>query len=271
MTFKINSEIVGALAAFLYGGDGPSHSALERVFVQSGYVGADPGQANANKQQRVLTTGREAIKRPTNSRQFMELMLDEIRQTGSFRPSVGAGEVTREQRVDHLRAALIHMGWGLSNDGRLESPNDVDLETGGREVLHEQLERLRRNLEDPAALIGGTKELLESISKFVLQENDRLPSGKLDFPAYFAQATELLRMRPADVDASTEGGKQVREIYQSAQRIAVKLNELRNLQGTGHGRTLPTGVTVETARFVVRIGTHVAELMLSTHDRTMGR
>lgn len=270
MTFKINSETVGALAAFFYGGDGPSHSALGRVFVQSGYADADPGQANANKQQRVLTTGREAIKRPTNSRKFLELMLDEIRQAGGFRESVGAVEPARKQRVEHLRAALIHMGWGLSDDGRLES-SAVDLETGGREVLHEQLERLRRNLEDPAALIGGTKELLESISKFVLQENGRLSSGNLDFPAYFAQATELLRMRPADVDASTEGGRQIREIYQSAQRIAIKLNELRNLQGTGHGRTLPTGVTVETARFVVRVGTHVAELMLSTHDRMMGR
>jgi hypothetical protein len=32
-------------------------------------------------------------------------------------------------------------------------------------------------------------------------------------------------------------------IHQSTWQIAEQVNTLRNLQGTGHGRTLPTGIT----------------------------
>ena len=60
-------------------------------------------------------------------------------------------------------------------------------------------------------------------------------------------------------------------IYQSAKTTALTINELRNLQGTGHGRTLPTGISTETGQYVIREATHVAELLLSTHDRQMGR
>ncbi|WEG10724.1 hypothetical protein PU630_15540 [Microbacterium horticulturae] len=60
-------------------------------------------------------------------------------------------------------------------------------------------------------------------------------------------------------------------MYQSAKTVALSVDGLRNLQGTGDGRTLPTGVTAEAARFVIREAVHVADLMLSTRDRQMGR
>mgnify|MGYP001739889580 CR=1 FL=1 len=82
---------------------------------------------------------------------------------------------------------------------------------------------------------------------------------------------EQLGLQPAVVDSSSAGAKQIRAIYQSAKTVTLTINELRNLQGTGHGRTLPTGVTVEAARYVIRETTHVAELMLTIHDRQMGR
>ena len=34
---------------------------------------------------------------------------------------------------------------------------------------------------------------------------------------------------------------------------------------------LPTGVSPETGRYVIREAAHVAELMLGTHDRQIGR
>lgn len=49
------------------------------------------------------------------------------------------------------------------------------------------------------------------------------------------------------------------------------INELRNDHGTGHGRTLPTGVSVDAARFMIRQATMVAEMLLAAHDRQMGR
>lgn len=270
MEMRLTNEIVNALGMFFFSGTGPSHATINRVFTTSGYGQADPGD-DSNKQNRVLQVGAEVIRRPSRARQFLELMFDALRAHGYFDSAINELEPDAPRKVSNLRSAIDHLGWRLSSDGRLEALGDIDLDTGGRAALFEQLERLKKSFDDPAAALGTAKDLLESICKFILKENGRLPDYDMNFPAYFSQATDLLKMSPKYVDASTEGGKQIREIHQSAHRIAIQLNELRNLQGTGHGRVLPTGVSQESARFVVRTGTHIAELLLATHERDMGR
>lgn len=133
------------------------------------------------------------------------------------------------------------------------------------------LARIQRNVDDPGALLGIAKDLLESTSKFVLEERGMLPNRRLDFDEGLHLALDQLALLPTSVDANRPGGKQLRAIYQSAKTTASTTNELRNLQGAGHGRTLPTGVSPETGRYVIREAAHVAELMLGTHDRQMGR
>lgn len=267
----VSSEVGAALGKFFFGGAGPSHSALTGVFGAAGYRDADPydpASSTPNKQQRVLTVFRAAERRPRNARRLVDELLAALRVEGCFSPG--------DPRIDlastaALRPALNHLGWDLTDDGRLQQQGDIDLATGGRAALDEQLARLRRNTDDPAMLLGGAKELLESIAKFVLEENGMLPDRKLEFPEALSLAFERLGLLPATVDMSMPGARQVRAIYQSARTIANSVNELRNLQGTGHGRTLPTGVTREAARFVIRESSHVAEMMLATHDRQMGR
>ena len=60
-------------------------------------------------------------------------------------------------------------------------------------------------------------------------------------------------------------------IVQSAWTIVEQVNVLRGLQGSGHGRTLPTGVTPEQALLVVREACSVAEFALASLDRQLGR
>ncbi|HEX3196909.1 MAG TPA: abortive infection family protein [Propionibacteriaceae bacterium] len=60
-------------------------------------------------------------------------------------------------------------------------------------------------------------------------------------------------------------------IHQSTWQIAEQVNTLRNLQGTGHGRTLPTGITEDLALLVVREACTVAECFLALLDKTHGR
>ncbi len=174
-------------------------------------------------------------------------------------------------KVALLGRSLRKLGWILDEDGYAAPAGRVDLETGGREALDEQLSRIQRNVDDPGSLLGTAKDLLESISKFVLEERGMLPPRRIDFDEGLHLALDQLGLLPTSVDASRPGGKQLRSIYQSAKTIATTANELRNLQGAGHGRTLPTGVSPETGRYVIREAAHVAELMLSTHDRQMGR
>src|SRR6266540_2359903 len=60
-------------------------------------------------------------------------------------------------------------------------------------------------------------------------------------------------------------------VLQSSWKIAEQINELRCIQGTGHGRTLPTGVTAEMALLMVREACSVADFALTTLDRLYGR
>ena len=268
MSGPLNDEVTRALAQFFFAGAGPSHSSLTQAFVGAGLSSHDPYDATTqapNKQQRVLAVCHAASKNAVRARDLTERILNALRIHGSF------DSTENSQDAANLRSALEHTGWGLTKDGRLEHMGRIDLETGGRAALDEQLQRLQRNVDDPAAVLGGAKELIESIAKFVLEEGGLPLDPRVPFPGLIDVSFERLGLLPAVVNDSVEGAKQIRDIYRSAKKTVIAVNELRNLQGTGHGRTLPTGVTVEAARYVIREATHVAELMLTTHDRQMGR
>lgn len=267
----LTDEVSASLGKFFFAGDGPSHATITRCFTACGLTDEDPYDAatgTPNKEQRVLALCRAARRRPGGvAARALDQLLTALRVDGVFDdPSVKVVE-----RVNTLKRALAVKGASLDVEGRLQHEHPLDLETGGRPALEEQLSRLRHNVEDPGILLGGAKELLESICKFVLEEQSMLPDRKMDFDELLALALDRLQLQPVAVDASQPGGKQLRAIYQSAKTTASTINELRNLQGTGHGRTLPTGISKETGRYVIREATHVAELLLSTHDRQMGR
>ncbi|NEE01512.1 abortive infection family protein [Phytoactinopolyspora halotolerans] len=264
----VSSEIAAALGKFFFAGAGPSHSTLTRAFLNTGYGQDDPYDEAAgapNKQQRVLAVVNAARRRPAGARRLVDELLTALRMEGCLEdPSL-----TSQRQA--LGRALSRAGWALDADGYMTTVGVINLETGGRSALDEQLARLQRNSEDPAALLGGAKDLLESISKFVLEERMMLPDRRLDFDEALHLALDQLGLLPKLVDTEVPGAKQLRAIYQSAKTTASTVNELRNLQGTGHGRTLPTGVNAEAGRYVIREAAHVAELMLAAHDRQMGR
>lgn len=154
--------------------------------------------------------------------------------------------------------------------GQLRAFVGADLDTGGRPALDEQLDRLRRSTADPALLIGTAKELLESVAKFVLEEVGLSVHDKMDFAQLWHLARERLGVLPQQVDPDVPGAAAVQAIHQSTWQIAEQVNQLRNLQGTGHGRTLPTGISEELTLLVVREAASVAEYMLRLLDRTRG-
>lgn len=266
----LNSEIAAALGRYFFTGTGPSHSTLTRVFTAAGYAADDPYHPETgtpNKEQRVLVVSAAATRRPEGATKLLSELLTALRVHGCF--DARADEFADETAF--LRRSLRKMSWVLDEEGYAAPTGRIDLETGGREALDEQLARIQRNVDDPGAILGIAKDLLESISKFVLEERGMLPNRRLDFDEGLHLALDQLALLPTSVDANRPGGKQLRAIYQSAKTTASTTNELRNLQGAGHGRTLPTGVSPETGRYVIREAAHVAELMLGTHDRQMGR
>ena len=84
-------------------------------------------------------------------------------------------------------------------------------------------------------------------------------------------ARDRLGVHPTQVVPNTAGSEQVRSILQASWTIAEQVNQLRNLQGTGHGRTLPTAMSPEMAMLVVREACSLAQFMLSSLDSVVGR
>ena len=267
----LSNEVASSLGAFFSCGSGPSHTAITNCFMACGLSDKDtynPDIGKPNKMGRVQLLCRTAREHSDEvAVKALDQLLMVLRDAGTFSRS----DEKTEEWVANLRRALWDQGVELDDEGRLHYEQPLDLETGGRQALDEQLARLRRNVEDPGALLGGAKELLESICKFVLEEQKSPPDQRLSFDQLLNTAMELLKLQPKEVDTSQPVGKQLRTIYGSAKSTALAINGLRNLQGTGHGRTLPTGISKETGRYVIREATHVAELLLSTHDRQMGR
>ncbi|MDQ0260489.1 hypothetical protein J2W20_002393 [Sinomonas atrocyanea] len=274
-TQPISQEIGAALGRFFYSGEGPSHSKLTRVFMAGGYGDDDPyvpaangRPASPNKEQRVLQVFGAAVRRPGGARALVEAMLTELRVHGSFSPT---SSKYNPEATTTAQRAFSRKGWHLDEDGLLQPIAGIDVTTGGRQALDEQLERLRRNSEDPGALLGTSKDLLEAVAKFVLKEMGMPLTGKESFNQLWYLARERLNLLPQNVDTNVPGHLSIRAVLQAAWGIADQVNELRKFQGTGHGRTLPTGVTRELALLIVREACSVAEFVLTSLDRQLGR
>lgn len=274
----VSPEVGAALGAFVAGGAGPRHAVLSRVFDGAGYGGAAPydrqnTDLQPNKEDRIRLTVAAAVRDPARSRDLIEGVLSEYRADGLFRPGADpAGDRGHQERVQALRSAFARIDWELSDEGELRPAGIGALKAVvGRPAIEDQLARLRRASDDPALLIGTAKEMLESTAKYVLEAYSVPYTTKTSFDELWFHARDRLGLHPKDVDATAPGGEQVREILQSSWKIASMVNEVRNIEGTGHGRTLPTAMSPEMALLVVREAVSVVELVLSTLDRHRGR
>ncbi len=264
----VSDEIAGALGLFFHGGVGLSRSALTGVFTRAGFGDVAEYRINdpssPNKETRVQLAVRAAVKRTGRARELVDGLLAALRVNGVF----SSTDPETKKTIDIARSAFRRAGWALSDDGTLSPIGVIDLQTGGRQSLEEQLDRLRRATEDPGQLLGSAKDLLEAVAKFVLQELGHEAPG--DFNQLWYLARERLGVHPSQVVGDSPGAAQVRKILGATWTIAEQVNELRNLQGTGHGRTLPTGVSADMALLVVREACSIAQLMLGALDRALG-
>lgn len=273
MNVPASQDIAAALASYFHGGSGPSHSKLTTAFLGAGLGDVAPapdgnGTTGPNKEQRVQRTVQAATRRPDSARRLVEGLLSALRVYGYFDPQHPNHDA---ERARILTRALMRQGWSLTGDGELSQVGRIDLATGGRAALDEQLGRLRQNVEDAGALLGTAKDLLESVAKFILEELSVPVNPKMSFDELWHHARDRLGIMPNQVAQDVPGSAAIREILDCAWRIARQVNALRGLQGAGHGRTLPTGVTPEQAILVVREACSIAEFALAALDRQLGR
>jgi hypothetical protein len=265
----ISADIAARFAQLYKGGIGrPTHPQLTSVFRRFGFGDVAPYDSVAgtpNKELRVRRVLEAVNRRPRYARELVEALLVDLRALGCF-----TSELVESEVLMRLQAAFFDQGFELTVQGELRTSGPADLSTGGRPALDEQLARLLRAEDDAALSLGSAKDLLEAVAKFVLSEVDWPHGEHDDFNKLWHFARERLGLLPQDA-AMGPAHSEVREILQASWTIASKVNELRNDHGTGHGRTLATGVTTEVAQMVVREACSVAELVLATLDRQIGR
>ena len=125
------------------------------------------------------------------------------------------------------------------------SPHDIHLVDLDDHKLGVDLSQLRVNIDrikngieiDPALTIGSSKELVESCCKAILVERGKSFSSKTDIPELVKMVAEELDLIPAKVPNSKKGSNSIRRVLGNLTNIVQGLAELRNLYGSGHGKS----------------------------------
>ena len=135
--------------------------------------------------------------------------------------------------------------------------------------LHRQLERLRTAVEDdPALAIGTAKELIETTCKTILHARTVAFDESAEVIELVKITRKELQLLPDDVPDSAKGADVMRRLLSNLGTIAQGLGELRNLYGTGHGKTgAAKGLSPRHARLAVGCAATLATFLLETHEQ----
>jgi hypothetical protein len=101
--------------------------------------------------------------------------------------------------------------------------------------LEAHVRRIRATIhDDPAQAIGSAKELLETVLRTILGEFGEHPAG--DMQELLKRVQRKLKLDPASA-GGRPGAETIRRTLSSLGQVVVGVAEVRNLYGTGHGRS----------------------------------
>lgn len=269
----VTEEVAAALSKCFAGGIGPTHRELGEVFRKSKVDDLDPAQfsdESLSKEVRVrIVVGhlaQDRMRREAGER-LTDDLLARMRVSGSFDP--GGENYAGAAALRVLSSAFETAGWNLDSRGRLSPLVLANVEHAKlRPALEAQIARLRDASDDAALLLGTAKDFLETVARYVLDEVDQPARPNAEFPELLHLARERLGLLPEQITASDKTGKAVREAFDGLWKIAKAVNELRNIEGTGHGRASLPETPVVTARAVVQAAAVLGQVMLTTLDQT---
>lgn len=141
-----------------------------------------------------------------------------------------------------------------------------------QKFIDRQIKRMEDSIEsDPDLAIGTSKELIESCCKTILIEL-KVPfdEKKLDVPQLAKLTLEHLKLVPESVNSNTKGSEIIKRILGNVGAISHGMAELRNLYGTGHGKTgASSSLTSRHARLAVTCASAFTHFVFETYlERT---
>lgn len=176
---------------------------------------------------------------------------------------------------DKLVKLLIKDGYHYENGkistvGQVANFDDLQNATDLLDKGHfqEYINRIKKSIdEDPGLAIGSTKELVESTLKTILTELKLTFDKDDDVPKLLKQVQKALDLVPDQVDDSKKGAEIIRVLLSNLGQVVIKLTELRNLYGTGHGlERKRKGLNERHARLAVGAGITLSTFLLETFE-----
>lgn len=272
MRLRVNDAAAGAVARLIpTTAAPPTHDDLDAGFARCGLGAGDPGREDANhkpigKVRRVKAVLTYATDNdPEAGGKLIEYLLARLRGGGAFR--LESPNCLPADDVENLRDILRPEGFALGQDGTLAPV--VFAELTGRDLtdaLAAYVRRAREGDEDAALVTGTGKDLLEAVARHVLVERTGSYNEQMDFPGTLFHAfrqldqTHLTGQEPGLRAHLADDG--VDRLYQCLYLLALAVNDLRNQQGTGHGRPFPATITPTDARVATEAMGLVAGLLL---------
>jgi hypothetical protein len=111
---------------------------------------------------------------------------------------------------------------------------------------------IKMQAENPTEAIGKAKELIESCCKTILEEGNISVDSCWSVSQLAKETMKFLDISTVQIDGTTVSGKIVKGILGSLQGIASQIAELRNLYGSGHGKSASyRGLTERHAKLAV--------------------
>lgn len=85
-------------------------------------------------------------------------------------------------------------------------------------------------------------------------------------PKLLKRAQAALGLDPKDVDEGEPGADSFRRLLGSLAQVVVSVTELRNLYGTGHGKSQAPGLDPAAAQLVEGAGTALAAYLMQRYN-----
>lgn len=241
----------------------PSHSDLENIILRHKLSEGDPKlnkqNTNVGKAKRILSVLNYAMEIDQEAGEaFCSSLLSLIRGHGGFRET--SPNYVGNESIRNLQSSLKVEGIILESDGTvnpilLDNLSDLQME----EALQGYIRRAKKGASDAALLTGTGKDLLEAVAAYVITVLLGNYPQK-NFPTLLGLAFHLLDLSTPDF----KGSNNVMERFdKSMYELGCAVNNLRNKQGTGHGRPFLPTVTDSEAKVAIESMGVISEYLLN--------
>jgi abortive infection Abi-like protein len=239
----------------------PSHSHLDDLIARCKVTAGDPKGLGktVGKAKRVRGVLNHAMENdPEAGSRFVLGLIGVLKGCGSFRET--SVNYSGADAIANAVAAFNSEGYDLSLDGEVRPLLLENLSgTALVSALHAYVRRAKKGAADAALVTGTGKDLLEATARHVLMVKRGTYPAHDNFPTVLGLAFTELGL----ATARSPGQTALQRVEAALYELGCAVNQLRNSEGTGHGRPFPSSVTEAEARSAIEAMGTISERLLA--------